>query len=41
VRKQELLEERIFGALPDETPFYPGHGDASTLAAGRPHAGVA
>jgi glyoxylase-like metal-dependent hydrolase (beta-lactamase superfamily II) len=33
------LESRIFGALPDETWFYPGHGDDSTLGAERPHLG--
>ena len=31
------LEERIFGVLPDETWFYPGHGDDSTLGTERPH----
>ncbi|MEO9137884.1 MAG: MBL fold metallo-hydrolase [Jatrophihabitans sp.] len=31
------VEERIFGALPDETWFYPGHGEDSTLGAERPH----
>ena len=30
------LEERIFGKLPDETWFYPGHGKDSTLGAERP-----
>jgi glyoxylase-like metal-dependent hydrolase (beta-lactamase superfamily II) len=30
------LEERVFGRLPDETWFYPGHGDDSTLGAERP-----
>jgi glyoxylase-like metal-dependent hydrolase (beta-lactamase superfamily II) len=33
------LEERVFGVLPDETWFYPGHGDDSTLGAERPHLG--
>jgi glyoxylase-like metal-dependent hydrolase (beta-lactamase superfamily II) len=33
------LEERIFGALPDETWVYPGHGDETTLGAERPHLG--
>jgi glyoxylase-like metal-dependent hydrolase (beta-lactamase superfamily II) len=28
---------RIFAVLPDETWFYPGHGDDSTLGAERPH----
>ncbi len=31
------LEERIFGALPDETWVYPGHGKDTTLGAERPH----
>jgi glyoxylase-like metal-dependent hydrolase (beta-lactamase superfamily II) len=31
------LEERIFGPLPDETWFYPGHGKDSTIGAERPH----
>lgn len=31
------LEERVFGRLPDDTWFYPGHGDDSTLGAERPH----
>jgi glyoxylase-like metal-dependent hydrolase (beta-lactamase superfamily II) len=31
------LEERVFGVLPDDTWFYPGHGDDSTLGAERPH----
>jgi glyoxylase-like metal-dependent hydrolase (beta-lactamase superfamily II) len=30
------LEERVFGPLPDDTWFYPGHGDDSTLGAERP-----
>jgi glyoxylase-like metal-dependent hydrolase (beta-lactamase superfamily II) len=30
------LEERVFGPLPDETWFYPGHGDDSTLGTERP-----
>ncbi|MFD4327489.1 MBL fold metallo-hydrolase [Nocardioides sp. NPDC058538] len=40
VRFTQLLddvEERIFATLPDETWFYPGHGDDSTLGAERPH----
>jgi glyoxylase-like metal-dependent hydrolase (beta-lactamase superfamily II) len=28
---------KVFGRLPDETWFYPGHGDDSTLGAERPH----
>ncbi len=31
------LEAKIFARLPDETWFYPGHGDDSTLGAERPH----
>ena len=31
------VEERIFATLPDETWFYPGHGNDSTLGAERPH----
>jgi glyoxylase-like metal-dependent hydrolase (beta-lactamase superfamily II) len=30
------LEEKIFGKLPDDTWFYPGHGNDSTLGAERP-----
>ncbi|WP_028851261.1 MBL fold metallo-hydrolase [Thermocrispum municipale] len=30
------VEERVFNVLPDETWFYPGHGDDSTLGAERP-----
>jgi glyoxylase-like metal-dependent hydrolase (beta-lactamase superfamily II) len=30
------LEEKIFGRLPDETWFYPGHGKDSTLGKERP-----
>ena len=26
------LEAKVFGRLPDETWFYPGHGNDSTLA---------
>jgi glyoxylase-like metal-dependent hydrolase (beta-lactamase superfamily II) len=33
------VEERVFGELPDETWFYPGHGDDSTLGAERPQLG--
>jgi glyoxylase-like metal-dependent hydrolase (beta-lactamase superfamily II) len=33
------VEQRIFADLPDETWFYPGHGDDSTLGAERPHLG--
>jgi glyoxylase-like metal-dependent hydrolase (beta-lactamase superfamily II) len=29
------LEQRVFGTLPDETWFYPGHGNDSTLGAER------
>ena len=31
------VETRIFAELPDDTWFYPGHGDDSTLGAERPH----
>ncbi|WP_405815576.1 MBL fold metallo-hydrolase [Streptomyces sp. NBC_01390] len=31
------LEEKVFGPLPDETWFYPGHGNDSSLGAERPH----
>ena len=31
------VSSRIFDRLPDETWFYPGHGDDSTLGAERPH----
>ncbi|MCZ3386556.1 MAG: MBL fold metallo-hydrolase [Actinomycetia bacterium] len=31
------VNERIFERLPDETWFYPGHGNDSTLGAERPH----
>jgi glyoxylase-like metal-dependent hydrolase (beta-lactamase superfamily II) len=30
------VESRIFDELPDDTWFYPGHGDDSTLGAERP-----
>jgi glyoxylase-like metal-dependent hydrolase (beta-lactamase superfamily II) len=33
------VESRIFDVLPDETWFYPGHGDDSTLGVERPHLG--
>ena len=33
------VETKLFGALPDETWFYPGHGDDSTLGAERPQLG--
>src|SRR3954451_21149321 len=33
------LEEKVFDRLPDETWFYPGHGDDSTLGEQRPHLG--
>jgi glyoxylase-like metal-dependent hydrolase (beta-lactamase superfamily II) len=39
-RFQQLIGDvssRIFDALPDETWFYPGHGNDSTLGAERPH----
>ena len=31
------VETKLFGALPDDTWFYPGHGDDSTLGAERTH----
>jgi glyoxylase-like metal-dependent hydrolase (beta-lactamase superfamily II) len=31
------LEEKVFGVLPDETWFYPGHGNDSTLGTERPN----
>jgi glyoxylase-like metal-dependent hydrolase (beta-lactamase superfamily II) len=31
------VESKLFGRLPDDTWFYPGHGDDSTLGAERPH----
>ncbi len=31
------VRERIFDGLPDDTWFYPGHGDDSTLGEQRPH----
>lgn len=31
------VSSRVFEVLPDETWFYPGHGDDSTLGAERPH----
>ena len=30
------VEEKLFGELPDDTWFYPGHGNDSTLGAERP-----
>jgi glyoxylase-like metal-dependent hydrolase (beta-lactamase superfamily II) len=30
------VETKLFGRLPDETWFYPGHGKDSTLGAERP-----
>jgi glyoxylase-like metal-dependent hydrolase (beta-lactamase superfamily II) len=34
------VETKLFDRLPDETWFYPGHGDDSTLGAERPHLGA-
>ncbi len=31
------VEHKVFATLPDETWFYPGHGDDSTIGAERPH----
>ncbi len=39
IQLMDDLEERIFGPLPDDTWFYPGHGDDSTLGAERPKLG--
>ena len=33
------VEERLFGALPDSTWVYPGHGGDTTLGTERPHLG--
>jgi glyoxylase-like metal-dependent hydrolase (beta-lactamase superfamily II) len=33
------VETKLFGMLPDETWFYPGHGDDGTLGVERPHLG--
>lgn len=33
------LEEKVFGRLPDDTWFYPGHGKDSTLGTERPALG--
>ena len=33
----EDVSTKLFDRLPDETWFYPGHGDDSTLGAERPH----
>jgi glyoxylase-like metal-dependent hydrolase (beta-lactamase superfamily II) len=33
------VETKLFGRLPDDTWFYPGHGDDSTLGVERPHLG--
>ena len=33
------VETKIFGRLPDDTWFYPGHGNDSTLGVERPHLG--
>ena len=31
------VETKLFGTLPDDTWFYPGHGNDSTLGVERPH----
>lgn len=36
VQLVDQVEERIFGTLPDETCFYPGHGDDGVLGEERP-----
>ncbi|MFW3168402.1 MBL fold metallo-hydrolase [Geodermatophilus sp. CPCC 206100] len=33
------VEQRLFGALPDDTWVYPGHGKDTTIGAERPHLG--
>jgi glyoxylase-like metal-dependent hydrolase (beta-lactamase superfamily II) len=33
------VEERLFGALPDQTWVYPGHGKDTTIGTERPHLG--
>jgi glyoxylase-like metal-dependent hydrolase (beta-lactamase superfamily II) len=33
------VEDKLFGRFPDDTWFYPGHGNDSTLGAERPHLG--
>ncbi len=33
----DQVEARVFGTLPDETWFYPGHGDDGRLGEQRPH----
>lgn len=33
---QDDPEQKVFGQLPDETWFYPGHGKDSTLGVERP-----
>ena len=33
------VETKVFDRLPDDTWFYPGHGDDSTIGAERPHLG--
>jgi glyoxylase-like metal-dependent hydrolase (beta-lactamase superfamily II) len=33
----DQVETKLFGQLPDDTWFYPGHGGDSTLGAERPH----
>jgi glyoxylase-like metal-dependent hydrolase (beta-lactamase superfamily II) len=37
VRLVDDVEDKLFGRLGDDTWFYPGHGDDSTLGAERPH----
>jgi glyoxylase-like metal-dependent hydrolase (beta-lactamase superfamily II) len=33
------VENRLFGALPDDAWVYPGHGDDTTIGTERPHLG--
>ncbi len=37
VRLVDEVETKVFGVLPDDTWFYPGHGGDSTLGAQRPY----
>jgi glyoxylase-like metal-dependent hydrolase (beta-lactamase superfamily II) len=39
IQLMDDLEERVFEPLPDDTWFYPGHGDDSTLGNERPNLG--
>ncbi|MBV9485202.1 MAG: MBL fold metallo-hydrolase [Frankiaceae bacterium] len=39
LRLMDDLEAKVFKVLPDDTWFYPGHGNDSTLGVERPHLG--